>query len=423
MTDLSTASIHFVDDVLHVEDVAIPDIVAAVGTPTYVYSKGHFQRQYERLSAALEIFSGDICYAVKANSNLAVLRLFNELGAGFDIVSGGELQRVLAAGADPGRVVFSGVGKSIAEIDLALKLEIGCFNVESHGELQRIAERASLLGRPARIAIRVNPDVDPKTHPYISTGLKENKFGVPGTQALALYQFASDHAALAPEGIACHIGSQITDPAPLVEALESLLVLVDTLQQQGIELTHVDLGGGFSATYDTEPPFDFDSYGRQVAAALGSRPLKLVVEPGRYLVANGGVLITTVEYLKPGETAEHHNFAVVDAAMNDLLRPALYQAWHGIDNVRRSPDDTEANWDIVGPICESGDFLAKDRRLHISAGDLLAIYSAGAYGMVQSSNYNSRGRPAEVMVDGAGISVIRRRETTADMLQLELSGN
>jgi len=413
-------SFHFVDDVLHVDAVAVPDIVAAVGTPAYVYSESHFKRQYQVLQDALTEISGSICYAVKANSNLAVLRLFSELGAGFDIVSAGELQRVLAAGADAGSVVFSGVGKSTAEIDLALKLEIGCFNVESAPELNRIAERATLLGRKAAIAIRVNPDVDPKTHPYISTGLKENKFGVPAAEALTLYQVAHQHPALIPVGIACHIGSQITDPAPMVEALNSLLALVDELQAEGIRLEHLDLGGGFGVTYNDEPPFDFASYGRQVRDAIGTRELQLVVEPGRFLVANGGLLITRVEYLKTGATPEHHNFAVVDAAMNDLLRPALYQAWHGVDTVQRG-NAAEQSWDIVGPVCESADFLAKNRQLAISDGDLLAVYSAGAYGFVQSSNYNSRGRPPEVLVNGDSFRVVRRRETTTDMLQLELA--
>lgn len=412
-------SIHFVDDVLHVDSVPVPEIVAAVGSPVYIYSKQHFQHQYQQLETALAEFSGHICYAVKANSNLAVLSIFEALGAGFDIVSGGELQRVLATGAQPGRVVFSGVGKSTADIDSALKLEIGCFNVESAQELDRLAQRAGLLGKTAPVALRVNPDVDPKTHPYISTGLKENKFGVPIDSALGIYQRIAADPHLRASGLACHIGSQITSPGPMIEALESLLALLDQLTAAGIELDHLDLGGGFSATYDDEPPFDFAAYSHQVRALLGTRKLQLVVEPGRFLVANGGLLVTRVEYLKLQPTEDHHNFAVVDAAMNDLIRPALYQAWHGIENVQRRGDATRT-WDIVGPVCESADFLAKDRVLNIEAGDLLAVYSAGAYAMVQASNYNSRGRPPEVLVDGSQFKVVRRRETVTDMMRLEL---
>lgn len=415
-----TPSIRFVDDILHVDDVPVPDIVAAVGSPVYVYSSHHFQRQYQQLEDALAAFSGRICYAVKANSNLAVLRVFEALGAGFDIVSGGELQRVLAAGAQPDRVVFSGVGKSTADIDLALKLEIGCFNVESAQELDRLAQRAGLLDKTAPVALRVNPDVDPKTHPYISTGLKENKFGVPIESALDIYHRIEADPHLRASGLACHIGSQITTPGPMLEALESLLQLIDQLASADIELDHLDLGGGFSATYDDEPPFDFAAYSAAVTQLLGDRKLQLVVEPGRFLVANGGLLVTRVEYLKPQPSEDHHNFAVVDAAMNDLIRPALYQAWHGVDNVQRRSAAETRRWDIVGPVCESADFLAKDRLLNIAAGDLLAVYSAGAYAMVQASNYNSRGRPPEVLVDGAQFHVVRRRETVTDMLRLEL---
>lgn len=418
-SDLSP-SFQFRNDILHVDDVAIPDIVARVGTPVYVYSRANFERQYQLLESSIAAFDGQICYAVKANSNLAVLKVFNELGAGFDIVSGGELQRVMAAGADASRVVFSGVGKSVADIDLALKLEIGCFNVESAAELARIADRARLLGKIAAVAIRVNPDVDPKTHPYISTGLKENKFGVPADEALMLYDFIAANEHLQAAGLACHIGSQITTPQPMIEALENLLKLVDHLHDNGIELDHLDLGGGFSATYDAEPPFNFADYSQRVVAALNNREIQIVVEPGRFLVANGGVLVTTVEYLKPQSSAEHHNFAVTDAAMNDLIRPALYQAWHGVDNVARRDSDAARTWDIVGPVCESADFLAKDRLLTIEPGDLLAVYSAGAYAMVQASNYNSRGRPPEVLVEGDAFSVVRRRETSTDMLRLEL---
>lgn len=420
MSSELSPSFHFHNDILHVDGVAVPDIAATVGTPAYVYSRSSFERQYRLLKASIDPFDGQICYAVKANSNLAVLKVFKELGAGFDIVSGGELQRVIAAGADASQVVFSGVGKSIADIDLALKLEIGCFNVESAAELSRIADRACLLGKTAAISIRVNPDVDPKTHPYISTGLKENKFGVPATQALALYDFVSSNEHLHAAGLACHIGSQITTPQPMIEALDSLLDLVDQLQDNGIELEHLDLGGGFGATYNDEPPFDFTDYSQRVVAALNNRNIQIVVEPGRFLVANGGLLITTVEYLKPQPTDEHHNFAVIDAAMNDLIRPALYQAWHSVDNVVRRDSNAARRWDVVGPVCESADFLAKDRLLTIEPGDLLAVYSAGAYAMVQASNYNSRGRPPEVLVEDDTFTVVRRRETSTDMLRLEL---
>ena len=413
-------SFRYLDNVLHVDEVPLPKIASSVGTPAYVYSKRHFLRQYQRLEQALSEFGGRICYAVKANSNLSVLRVFKELGAGFDIVSGGELQRVLSAGGAAQDTVFSGVGKSESEIDFALKVGIGCFNVESAGELDRIAERAGLLSTTANVAVRVNPDVDPQTHPYISTGLKHNKFGVPAELALDLYRHAARHPTLNPVGLACHIGSQITDPTPMLEALRSLLELLDRLQAEGIDLEHLDLGGGFGTTYDDEPPFDLERYGREVKAALGSRRLDVMVEPGRFLVANGGVLVTTVEYVKPAPTNEHTNFAVVDAAMNDLLRPALYQAWHGIDNVSGTSDDAVANWDVVGPVCESADFLAKDRLLNVGAGDLLAVYSAGAYAMGLSSNYNSRPRPPEVLVDGSEFSVVRRRETLNDLLRLEL---
>jgi diaminopimelate decarboxylase len=414
--------------ILEVESVPIPDIVAAVGSPVYVYSTRHFVDRYQALSKALSGLQSagsdvQICYAVKANSNLAVLHCFHELGAGFDIVSGGELQRVLTAGGDPAKVIFSGVGKSTADIDLALKLDIHCFNVESAAELDRLANRARLLGRTARIAVRVNPDVDAKTHPYISTGLKENKFGVPAGLAIEMYEQASASAWLEPIGIACHIGSQIEHPEPMLEALTSLLELVDALAERGLNLSHVDLGGGFGVTYENEKDFDVADYGARVGAALQGRKLSLSIEPGRYLVANGGILVTRVEYLKRGYESDHRNFAVVDAAMNDLIRPALYQAWHRVEavcNDKDRPEVISADWDIVGPVCESGDFLAKQRHLSIAPGDLLAVHSAGAYAMVQSSNYNSRPRPAEVLVDGSDFRVIRRRETSEDLYRHEL---
>ncbi len=415
-------------DVLHVESVAVPDIVATVGSPVYIYSRRYLETQYQRLVAALEGTDTRICYAVKANSNLAILRCFSELGAGFDIVSGGELHRVLAAGGDPAKVVFSGVGKTTEEIDYALKLDIDCFNVESAAELDRLSARAELLQKVAPVAVRVNPDVDAQTHPYISTGLKENKFGVPIEQAAELYRTAADRQWLKTTGIACHIGSQMSRAEPILEALQNLLALHEELAGDGIELDHLDLGGGFGVSYNDEPEFDIAAFSSALRVALAdrrssrpaSKPLRLAIEPGRFLVANAGILATTVEYLKPAPTSQHRNFAVVDAAMNDLLRPALYQAWHRVENVHRRPETASVSWDIVGPVCESGDFLAKERSLSVLAGDLLAIHSAGAYGMVQSSNYNSRPRPAEVLVDGADFQVVRRRETSADQLRLEI---
>jgi diaminopimelate decarboxylase len=409
-------------DVLHVESVPIPEIVASVGSPVYVYSRAYFESRFKTLASAVADCGtgGRVCYAVKANSNLAVLRLFADLGAGFDIVSAGELMRVMAAGGDPGKIVFSGVGKAAEEMDLALKVGIDCFNVESAAELKRLASRAALLERPARVAFRINPDVDAATHPYISTGLKENKFGVPAEAALALYEQAQANEWLEPVGVACHIGSQIESMEPMLEALARLLDLVDALGERGITIEHLDLGGGFGVTYEDEAEFDITAYGARVRAALQGRQIGLSVEPGRYLVANGGLLISRVEYLKPANEAGGRQFAVVDAAMNDLIRPALYQAWHLVEPVTAPGNDALAGqWDVVGPICESGDFLAKDRELTLAAGDLIAVHSAGAYAMAQSSNYNSRPRPAEVMVDDASFQVIRRRETIEDLYRHE----
>ncbi|MCZ6617223.1 MAG: diaminopimelate decarboxylase [Gammaproteobacteria bacterium] len=410
------------DGVLHAEGVSLEAIADTVGTPVYVYSRAHFENRYQMLLDAMAPLDVVICYAVKANSNLGVLRVFAELGAGFDIVSGGELQRVISIGAEPQSVVFSGVGKSVAEIDLALKLNIGCFNVESAAELDRIATRAELLARVAPISVRINPDVDADTHPYISTGLRENKFGVPVGQAIDLYRRAAANDALDVHGIDCHIGSQLTSVGPLAEACSHLIEIVDELKNSGIQIEHIDMGGGLGVSYSGEREIDLDEYGRRLNELIGERDIKLLLEPGRFLVANGGVLLTRVEYLKPESCAEHKNFAVVDAAMNDLLRPALYQAWHDVVPVTTPADTTaEQCWDIVGPVCESGDFLAHERTLALSEGDLLAVLSAGAYGMVQSSNYNTRGRPAEVLVDGSNFQIVRRRETTMDQLRLELN--
>lgn len=422
---------------LYAESVALTDIAATYGTPTFVYSESDFIDRYRALDSALDGIDRQLCYAVKANSNLSVLATFARLGAGFDIVSGGELQRVMAAGGDPGRTLFSGVGKTVEEIDFALKQQIGCFNVESAAELDRIEQRAALLEAAAPISIRVNPNVDAATHPYISTGLKSSKFGVPYDAVVPLYRRAAQSPHLRVVGIDCHIGSQISSPAPLLEALDSLLLIIDTLAAEGITLDHLDLGGGIGVTYQDEPAFNLPAYGAAIRQALAGRSLKLLLEPGRYLVANGGVLLTRVQYLKPQQAADStdntvsssnssnsdgKNFAIVDAAMNDLLRPALYQAYHQVERVVAATSARALPWDIVGPVCESGDFLAQDRTLALHADDLLAIHSAGAYGMAQSSNYNTRGRAAEVLVNGSEHRRIRHRESVRDQLALELDG-
>ena len=406
------------DGELCADGVPLRRIASAVGTPAYVYSWPSVRERYRRLEAALDGIDLRICYAVKANSNLAVLARLAKLGAGFDIVSGGELERVLRAGGDAGKVVFSGVGKSTEDIDFGIKCGIDAFNVESASELARIESRARLLGREARVSVRVNPDVDANTHSYIATGLKENKFGVPAGQALQLYRHAFSSAHLAIAGIDCHIGSQIADVEPFGEALNALLQLVAALGRDGIALDHVDIGGGFGITYEDESALDLDALGDALRVGLGRRPLQLRVEPGRYLVAEAGVLLTRVEYLKPAPMPGYRDFAVVDAAMNDLIRPALYQAWHAVEPVVDS-GKRPRRWDIVGPVCESGDFLALDRELPLGEGDLLAIRTAGAYGFSQSSNYNSRPRAPEVLVDGDRFEVIRRRETVGDLLRLE----
>ena len=414
-------------DGFSIDGVSLGTVAEAQGTPCFVYSAEHCRHQYRRLQSALDGLDHTICYAVKANSSLGILRLFAELGAGFDIVSAGELLRVVEAGGEPAKVLFSGVGKRADEIDFALKTGIGCFNVESAQELTRIESRAALLSIPAPVSIRVNPDVDANTHPYISTGLKENKFGVPTRQAVEMYQHAAASDHLQVVGIDCHIGSQIVDQKPFAEALNRLLEMVDELASMGIELTHIDLGGGLGVSYDGTDPLDPEDYGRSIRAQLAGRGLHFLIEPGRYLVANAGVLLTRVEYLKPRYSADYRNFAVVDAAMNDLIRPALYQAWHGVQLAEPVPSGAQqANWDIVGPICESADFLAQGRELPLAQGCLVAVQSVGAYGFAQSSNYNSRPRAAEVLVDDGAAKVIRARESVADMLAPErraLSGN
>lgn len=413
-------SFHVEGGELFAGSVPLVEVAESVGTPTYVYCGDAIAARYRQLQSAFAEVPVRICYAVKANSNLGVLRLVKELGAGFDIVSGGELQRVIAAGGAPESAVFSGVGKSVAEIDLALKCGVGCFNVESEAELERLGEQAALLGRTAPMAVRVNPQVDAKTHPYIATGLRESKFGVTLAEARTLMIRAHQHPRLQPRGLACHIGSQIEQAAPYLEALDGLLSLADDLGAQGLKLDHIDIGGGFGVTYKDETPLAPAQLAAAVRRRMGARPQTLVIEPGRFLTANAGVLLTRVEYLKPSQESGRPHFAVVDAAMNDLLRPALYQAWHPVELVQPAKEDAlSASWNIVGPICESGDFLALRRQLALSPGDLLAVGAAGAYGMAQSSNYNSRGRPAEVLVQGGRFRVVRRREHINHQLALE----
>ena len=397
---------------LHAENVALASIAERFGTPCYVYSRAALEASLDEFLAELQGIDALVCYAVKANSNLGILNLFARRGAGFDIVSGGELQRALAAGADPQKIVFSGVGKTTDEMRLALNTGILCFNVESAPELDRLNEVAGSIGKKASISLRVNPNVDAKTHPYISTGLKENKFGVAYEDALALYRHAAALPNIAISGIDCHIGSQLLDPAPFAEALDKILLLVDQLAAEGIQLHHIDLGGGLGIRYSDETAPTVKSYLGPLLAKLAGRKLKIVLEPGRRLVGNAGLLLTKVEYLKPGEVK---NFAIVDAAMNDLARPALYDAWHDILPVAPHTGG-EQSWEIVGPVCESGDFLGHDRPLALQAGDLLAIMSAGAYGMAMSSNYNTRPRAAEVLVDGDQVHLVRRRETIEQLL-------
>ena len=402
---------HLKNGVLHAESVPLTAVAERFGTPCYVYSRAALTNALLEFQQELSGLDALVCYAMKANSNLAVLNVFARLGAGFDIVSGGELQRALAAGGDPQKIVFSGVGKRADEIRQALDAGILCFNVESAAELERLNQVAGSHGRKAPISLRVNPDVDAKTHPYISTGLKENKFGVAFDEALALYHRAAELPHLTINGIDCHIGSQLLDAAPFAEALDKLLQLVDRLQSEGIQLHHIDLGGGLGIRYRDETPPSIQDYLAPLLGELKNRRLKILFEPGRRLVGNAGILLTRVEYLKPGEAK---NFAIVDAAMNDLARPALYDAWHDIQPVSPRTGSPRA-WDIVGPVCESSDFLGRERPLDLQAGDVLAVMSAGAYGMTMSSNYNTRPRAAEVMIDGDTMHLIRRRETINDL--------
>ncbi len=408
--------------ILYAEGVDLAALAEAVGTPCYVYSRAMIEERYRAFDRALASHDHLVCYAVKANSSLAVLDVLARLGSGFDIVSGGELERVLAAGGDPAKVVFSGVGKTAAEIGRALEAGIYCFNVESEAELELLDRLAGEMDRAAPVALRVNPDVDPATHPYIATGLRGSKFGIGIERALGVYRGASARPHLRLKGVACHVGSQLLTLDPLVEALERLVELVGELADAGIELEHIDLGGGLGIRYRDEQPPEPDDYALALTGTLqglGSRyqRLRLVVEPGRAIVGNAGVLLTRVLYTK---AAEGRDFAIVDAAMNDLLRPALYDAWHEIAPVVPDPARPLRTYDVVGPVCESGDFLGRDRTLPmLKAGELLAVASAGAYGAVMSSNYNSRPRAPEVMVDGDRYHLVRRRETIADLLALE----
>ena len=413
---------------LYAENVPLTDIARQFGSPTYVYSKAALVENFFAYANACRENRRDdgtalVCYSVKSNSNLAVLNLLSKLGSGFDIVSGGELQRVIAAGGDPRKVIFSGVGKTHDEMKLALSHDILCFNVESTAELQRLNEVAGEVGKQAPVSLRVNPNVDAKTHPYISTGLKENKFGIAYEEALTAYRTAAALPNIRVVGIDCHIGSQLLDDAPLLEALDRLIELVDQLAQEGIVLHHLDIGGGIGITYDKDKPVAIGDYLGRLFAKIDKwrqeqyqgKPIQVMFEPGRSIVGNAGVLLTEVEYLKHGAAK---NFAIVNAAMNDLMRPAMYEAWHGVQSVVQRASSPKT-YDIVGPVCESGDWLARERSLAIEQGDLLAIMSAGAYGMTMSSNYNTRGRAAEVMVDGDKVHLIRRRETPSELFALE----
>ncbi|MDO8813264.1 MAG: diaminopimelate decarboxylase [Gallionella sp.] len=426
---------HYRGNQFYAEQVPLADIAAQFGTPCYVYSRAALEDGFGQFTKALQGREPLICYAVKANSNLAILNIFARLGAGFDIVSGGELQRVLAAGGDARKVVFSGVGKSAVEMLMALKAGILCFNVESDAELDRLNEVAGSIGKIAPVSLRVNPDVDAKTHPYISTGLKQSKFGVPYDKAITLYRKARDLPHLRITGIDCHIGSQLTETGPFIAAAEKILLLIDALTAEGIPLEHIDLGGGLGICYNNETPPAITDYVAALLGTLRGRSEKLILEPGRALVGNAGVLLTRVEYLKPGE---EKNFAIVDAAMNDLMRPALYDAFHEILPVQREmqtatvlqipyPQPSPACggvseqerqfliYEVVGPICETGDFIGHARNLSITPQSLLAVLSAGAYGMSMSSNYNTRPRAAEVMVDGNAMHLVRERETVQQL--------
>ena len=396
------------DNRLFTEDVAVEDIVRTHGSPCYIYSRATFERHWTAFDEALSAHEHLVCFAVKANSNIAVLNVLARLGSGFDIVSGGELERVLAAGGDASKVVFSGVGKTATEMRRALEVGIRCFNVESEAELILLNDVAGEMGIKAPVSIRVNPDVDANTHPYISTGLKENKFGIDISVAPEVYERASKMPHLNIQGVDCHIGSQLTETRPFLDALDRVLNLIDLLDEMGINIQHLDLGGGLGIQYSDENPPMPAEYVKAISEKLQGRTLEILIEPGRAIAGNAGILVTQVEFLKSND--EKH-FAIVDAAMNDLMRPALYSAWQDIEPVNAKKDGISQSYDIVGPICETGDFLGKDRELNIEAGDLLAVRSSGAYGFTMSSNYNSRPRVTEIMVDGDKVHVIRERET------------
>lgn len=402
--------------VLHAEALPLPELAEQYGTPLYIYSRAHIEERFRAYQEPLSNRDHLICYAVKANSNIAVLKVLSDIGAGFDIVSRGELERVLAAGGDPAKIVFSGVAKTAEDMSRALEVGIHCFNVESIAELERLNSVALQLNKVANISLRVNPDVDAKTHPYISTGLKDNKFGIAIDQAVPTYQKAASMKGVNIAGVDCHIGSQLTSVAPFADALDRLLTLIDRLEALGITFEHIDIGGGLGVQYDDETPPSPQEYLKVVLDKLAGRKLSLLLEPGRSIVANAGVLLTRVEYLKG---APEKKFAIVDAAMNDLLRPALYQAWMKITAVVEDKGLPVEIYDVVGPVCESGDFLGKERKLALTEGSLLAVHSAGAYGFTMSSNYNTRNRAAEVMVDGTKAHLIRQRETVEYQLQLE----
>jgi len=407
------------DGVLHAEDVALSDIAERFDTPCYVYSAATIRRHYRVFDEALVGIDHEICFAVKANGNIGVLGLLADLGSGFDIVSVGELERVITAGGDPAKVVFSGVGKRVDEIERALEVGIACFNVESEAELARVNAVAERMARVAPISLRVNPDVDAQTHPYIATGLKENKFGVDIERAEAIYAQAAamDHVEI--RGVDCHIGSQLTQLAPFRDAVTRVLALIDRLAERGIHIRHLDVGGGLGIRYRDENPPSPADYAAAIGELVAGRDLKLMCEPGRVLVANAGVLLTRVELTKPGENTHDKHFAIVDAAMNDLLRPALYDGWHQIVPVEKDSGLAPRHWEIVGPICETGDFLGRDRELALAAGSLLAVRSAGAYGFTMASTYNARPRCAEIMVDGGQAHEVRARETIADLMRGE----
>ena len=400
------------DGELYAEEVRLAEIAERFGTPCYVYSRATLERHWHAFDRAFAGHPHLICYAVKANSNLGVLNVLARLGSGFDIVSVGELERVLAAGGDPNRVVFSGVGKRADEMARALEAGIRCFNVESAAELERLNRVAGELGRTAPVSLRVNPDVDARTHPYISTGLRENKFGIEVEAALAAYRRAAELPHLEVSGIDCHIGSQLTELSPFLDALDRVLALNERLRGEGIQVCHLDLGGGLGVRYADERPPEPAEYAAALSQRLADSDLEILLEPGRAIAANAGVLLTRVEYLKPTPARD---FAVIDAAMNDLIRPALYSAWQAIVPLRRDTGGRPGTYDLVGPVCETGDFLGKERGLTLAEGDLLAVRSAGAYGFTMASNYNTRPRPAEVMVDGDRVHPVRARERLTDL--------